>query len=166
MLACFEIFLLFPQHSRSIIFFVYCVVSFCSTSPKKICVARLWKTRTKKIPKTSSLYWRMLFLCFIFFFFMYRDEGKLVRDLIDHQHNPKLCFHSKINFILMKILWKLYQHMCTPQISPFAVSSGDKFSVFPPQIISTFYLLPLTSAFSPSNFCALCTVDLDFNKSP
>lgn len=52
MLACFEIYLLYPQHFQSIIFFVYCVVSFCSTSTARVCVARLWKTRTKKIPKT------------------------------------------------------------------------------------------------------------------
>lgn len=82
----------------------------------------------------------MLFLCFP----MYRNGEKIARDLIDHQHTLEPCCYSKINFILMKISWKVYQHKSAPRISPFAVSSGDEFSVFPPRI--QFYLLTLVTS--------------------
>lgn len=163
-LPALKFYLLYPQHFQSIIFFVYCVVSFCSTSSTRICVARLWKTRTKKIPKSC-----VAVLEDVVFMLSYVSRWGKNRSRFNRPPtHPELCFHSKINFILMKILWKVYQHMCAPRISPFAASSGDQFSVFPPQIsfIYSPSWHPLTSAFFPYNFCALCTVDLDFNKSP
>lgn len=96
-----------------------------------LCCSFCGKPEQRKYQRESSLCWRMLFLCFP----MYREGGKIAWDLIDHQHTPELCFYSKINFILMKISWKVYQHMCAPRISPFAVSSGDEFQFFHPKYV-------------------------------